>query len=107
RLIRYRRVGIWCTRRGVGRVLAAKPMHLIHLLGLRIIRLHILVADRPGRRNPVVFAQLPEILLAQTVQGSSVHFGGAADKIMDLRLEWCTIGVVPRIPREAATDDAN
>src|SRR5262245_14139416 len=66
RLMRYGWIGIWRTRRGLGRIYAAFAVHLIHLLGLRVERLHVVVADWPGRRNPVVFAQFPEILLAQT-----------------------------------------
>src|SRR5215471_13166987 len=100
RFMRYGWIGIWRTRRGLGRVCAAFAVNLIHLLGLRVKRLHVVVADGPGRRNPVVFAQLPEILLAQTVQGSAVHFGGATDKVMDLRLEWFPIGVVPGFRRD-------
>src|SRR5215813_7713779 len=80
-------------------------MHLIHLLGLCVIRLHVLIPDRPSRRDSVVFTKLPEILLAQTVQGSSVHFGGAPDKVVNLRLEWFPIGVVPGIRGDVSIVD--
>src|SRR5215471_21152384 len=52
------RIGIWGTRRRFGRVHSADAVHMIHLLGLRVKRLHVVVADGPRWRNPVVFAQL-------------------------------------------------
>src|SRR5215471_6930789 len=105
RFMRYGWIGIWRTRWRLGRVCAAFAVNLIHLLGLRVKRLHVVVADGPGRRNPVVFAQLPEILLAQTVQGSTVHFGGATDKVMDLWLEGFPVAVVPGIRRNIPVVD--
>src|SRR5215472_17270789 len=95
RFMRYGWIGIWRTRWRLGRVCATFAVNLIHLLGLRVKRLHVVVADGPGQRNPVVFAQLPEILLAQTVQVFFLNVAATTEKVMDLRLEWFPIGVVP------------
>ena len=50
-------------------------------------------------------AQLAEVLLAQTVQGRTVHLRGAADEVVNLRLEWLAVGVVPDIRRDVAVVD--
>jgi hypothetical protein len=102
RLVGNRRIGIWRACGRFGRVHSAEAMHLIHLLGPCVIGLHVLVADWPGRRDSIVFAQFPEILPAQAVQGGAVHFGCAADKIMDLRLEWFPVAAVPGIRRNVS-----
>ena len=62
RLMGDRRARIRAARRGLRGILAAKSMHVIHLLGPHVIGLEVLVADRPGRRNAVVVAQLAEVL---------------------------------------------
>ncbi len=75
RLMGNRRVGIGRAARWLGGVFAPRPMHLVQVLRFRIIRFHLLVADRPGGRNTVVMAQFAEIFLALAVEGSSVEFG--------------------------------
>ena len=105
RLMRNRRIGIWRACGRFGRIHSAETVYLIHLLGLRVIGLHVLVADRPRRRNPIVFAQFSEILSAQAVQGRAVHFGCAAHKVMDLWLEWFPVAVVPGIGRNISVVD--
>src|SRR5215472_15620541 len=45
----HRRIGVWSAGRRLGWVHATRTVHLIHLLGLRIVRFHVVVADRPGR----------------------------------------------------------
>ena len=62
RLVRDRRERVGRARRRLGRVLAARAVHLVELLGLRVVGLHLVVADRPGRRDAVVVAQLAEVL---------------------------------------------
>ena len=105
RLMGDGRIRIRRARRRFGRVHTAQAVHLIHLLGLRVERLHVLVADGPGRRDPVVVAQLAEVLPAQTVQGCAVHLRGAADEVVDLRLECPPVGVVPGVRRDVAVVD--
>ncbi len=87
RLVRDRREGIGRAGRRLGRILAAGAVHLVELLGLRVVRLHLVVADRPGGRDAVVVAQLAEVLRAQAVERRAVELGGAADEVVHLRLE--------------------
>ena len=62
RLVADRRERVRRARRRLGRVLAARAVHLVELLGLRVVRLHLVVGDRPRRRDAVVVAQLAEVL---------------------------------------------
>src|SRR5262249_38276040 len=102
RLIGHGGIRIGCARRGLGRVHAAQPVDLIHLLGLGVEGLQVVVADGPSRRDPVVFAQFSEVLATQAVQGRAVHFGGSADKVVDLWLERFPVSVVPGVGGDIA-----
>jgi len=80
-------------------------VHLIELLGLCVVRLELVVGDRPGRRRAVVVDQLAEVLLAQAVERRAVELRRAADEVMDLRLEWLAFGVVPGVLGDVAVVD--
>ena len=93
-------------RRGrLGRILAARAVDLVELLGERVVRLHLRVVDRPRGRDPVVVAQLAEVLLAQAVQRGAVELRGAADAVVHLRLERLAVLVVPGVRRHVAVVD--
>src|SRR5262249_14578881 len=70
--------------------------------GLRIVWFQLVVSDRPGGRNPVVMAQLAEVLLPEAVQRSAEHLGRAADEIMHLRLKRPTVAIIPCVGRDVA-----
>ena len=61
--------GYWRAGVALGRVLAVVAVDLVQLLGLRVVRLHLVVGDRPGGRDPVVVAQLAEVLAAAAGRG--------------------------------------
>src|SRR5206468_8742790 len=82
RFVADRRIGIGFARRWVGRVDAMLAVHAVEVLGLRIIRLEIVVPDRPGRRDPAVVPDLAEVLLAQAEQRRTVHLRAPADVVM-------------------------
>ena len=75
------------ARRPLGRILAAGTVHLVRLLGPRVVGLELVVADRPGGRDPVVMAKLAEVLRPQPVQRGAVQLRRAADEVVHLRLE--------------------
>ena len=87
RLVGDRRERVGRAGRRLGRVLAAGAVHLVQLLGHRVVRLQLVVGDRPGRRHAVVVAQLAEVLGPQAVQRGAVELRRAADVVVDLRLE--------------------
>ena len=105
RLVAYRRERVRRAGRRLGRVLAAGAVHVVELLGPRVVRLHVVVHDGPRRRDAVVVAQLAEILLAQAVQRGAVELRGAADAVVHLRLEGLAVAVVPRVRRDVAVVD--
>ena len=104
-LVGERREGVRGAGRGLGGVLPAGAVHLVVLLGLRVVRLHVVVGDRPRRRDAVVVLQLAEVLAAQAVEGGAVELGGAADEVVDLRLERLAVLVVPGVGGDVAAVD--
>src|SRR5215813_8405409 len=99
RLVRDRRAGIRPACRRVSRVDPMLAMYLVELLSFAIVRLKILVGERPSRGRPAMMFDLAEILLAQTKQRGAVHLGIAAHPIVDPRMERAAIPVVPGLLR--------
>ncbi len=102
RLVGHRRVRVRATGRRLGRILAARAVHLVELLGPGVVRLHVGVGDRPGRRDAAVVAQFAEVLGPQPVQRRAVEFRGPADEVVHLRLECLATAVVPGVRRDVA-----
>ena len=98
-------IGVRRRRRRLGRVLAPGAVHLVELLGLGVVGLEHAVVDRPGRRDPAVVLELAEVALAQPVQRGAVELRGAADEVVDLRLEGVALGVEPAVGRHVAVVD--
>ena len=70
-------------------------VHVVELLGLGVVWLEIVVAERPGGRDPAVMPDLAEILPAQPEQRRAVHLGVAADVVMYPGMERRAVAVVP------------
>src|SRR5215471_15101088 len=96
---------IGSARRRLRRILAAGTVHVVALLREGVVRLELVVRDRPGRRDPVVMLELAEIFGTQAVQGSAVQLRRTADEVMHLRLERLALLVVPRVLRHVAVVD--
>ena len=105
RLVRDGRERVRRARRPLGRILAADAVHLVRLLGPRVVGLELVVADRPGRRDPVVVAKVVEVLRPQSVQRGAVQLRRAADEVVHLRLERRPLLVVPRVGRHVFVVD--
>ena len=97
------REGIGGACRGLRGVLASSPVHLVELLRLRVVGLHLVVGDGPGRRYTILVADLAEVLGAQAVERGAEHLAGAADEVVHFRGELLVIGVVPGVLRLVAT----
>ena len=101
-LVGDRRIRVRRARRRLGRVLPAGAVHLVEVLGLRVVRLELVVLDRPRGRDAVVVAELAEVLLAEPVERGAVELGRPADEVVDLRLERLAFLVVPGVrPRRS------
>ena len=99
RLVADRRERVRSAGGRLGRVLAAGAVHLVELLGPRVVGLHLVVLDGPRRRGAVVVMQQAEVLLAQAVQRGAVELRGTPDAVVHLRLEGLAVAVVPRVRR--------
>ncbi len=102
RLVRQRRIRVRPARRRLRWVLSTGAVHLVHLFGLQVVRLHLVVADGPGRRDPVVVLQLAEVLAPQPVERRAVHLRGAANEVVHLRLKRLAALILPRLRRDVA-----
>src|SRR5258708_40290834 len=86
-------------------IFGPRAMHLIHLLRLGVVRLHRLIADRPGGRDPVVMLKVAEILSAQPIKGRTIHLGGAPHEIVDTGLKGLAVLVLPDVSGDVAILD--
>src|SRR6266849_11123824 len=71
-LMAHRRPGIRGTGFWFGRIFSAVPVYLIEILGQRVVRLQLVIADRPCWRDATVVAQFADSLFAETEQSSAV-----------------------------------
>ena len=69
RLVGQRRERVLGARVALRGVLAVVAVDLVEVLGPGVVRLHVVVRDRPGRRDPVVVAELAEVLAAAGDRG--------------------------------------
>ena len=104
-LVRDGRMRVVAARVRLGRVLAPGAVHLVELLGLRVVGLELVVGDRPRRRDAVVVPELAEVLPAQAVEGGPVELGRAPDEVVHLGLERLAARVVPGLRRDVAVLD--
>ena len=95
RLVAHRRMRIRRARRRLGRVFAALAVDMIQMLGLRVVRLQIVIGDRPRRRNAAVMPELAEVFLAQTKQRRAVELRIAADVVVRVRMQLLAVVVAP------------
>src|SRR5215813_7948515 len=69
------------------------------MLGLSVIRLQLVVADRPGRRDSSVMANLTKVFFAQTKESSAVELRVTTNEIIGVRMKFPTFAVSPRLFR--------
>ena len=72
-------------------------VNVIEVLRLGVVRLEVLVAQRPRGRNAVGVSDATEVLLAQAQQGGAVDLGVAADVILDPGMKGVAFLVGPRL----------
>src|SRR5439155_2124506 len=77
------------------RIATAEPVHLVEMLGLGVVRLQVVVRDRPGGRHAALVGDLAEVLLAEPDQRGAVELGVPADEVMRAGVELLAIAVVP------------
>ena len=87
---------------GLGRILAARAVDLVHVLGLGVVGLEVGVADRPRGRHAVVMRVAIEVLLAQAEKRGAVELGRAADEVVRAGLEELAAFIAPVAGRDVA-----
>ena len=97
RLVLHGREPVRRARPGLGRIDAALAVHLIQVFGLRVVRLELVVADRPRRRHAAVVTNLAEVLFAKPEQRRAVELGVAADVVVRVRVERLAVLVLPHL----------
>src|SRR6185503_12116210 len=70
-------------------------MNLIETLGLIVVALQVVVADRPRRRDSAVMLQDAEILPAKAEERCAIEFRVAANIVVSVRMERLAFLVVP------------
>ena len=87
RLMSHRRVRVGRACPWVERILAARAVYVIQVFGLCVVRLEVAVADRPGRRDATMMANLAEIPVAKAEQRRAVEFRVSADVVVGVRVQ--------------------
>src|SRR5262245_10933646 len=103
RLVAERWEAIRCARRRLRRVGPPLAVHLVEMLGLRVIGLEILVGYGPGGGDAAVLPDHAEILPAQAQERRAVELGVAAHEVVGARNEFLAVLVEPRVLDVVAT----
>src|SRR5438552_7289966 len=90
-----RRMWIGTARTRFRGIFAALAVHVIQPFGLQVVRLQVVVGNRPRRGNPSKMLDLTEILPAQPEQCRAVEFGISAHVVIRMRMERLSIFVAP------------
>ena len=105
RFVRECRMWIRAARARLRWIFSPGAVHLVHLLCLQVVRLHLVVSDRPRGRHTVVVLQLAKVLATHAVQRNSIELRSTAHEVMHLRLERFVLLVVPGVRRHVSVID--
>src|SRR5215207_1495202 len=97
RFVAHRRVEVGRAGRRLARIRAALAMDLVEVLRLRVVRLELVVSDRPGRRRPAVVAELAEVLPPEPEQRGAIELGVAAHPVVGVRMQVPPLRVAPML----------
>ncbi len=102
RLVGQRRERVLGAGERFGGVLAPNAMDAVQPLRAGVVRLQVVVADRPCGRDAVVVTNGAEVLAAHAVERGAVELGRAAHEVVDLGLERLPLLIAPRVGRDVA-----
>src|SRR5581483_360675 len=97
-LVAHRRMRVGATRGRLRRVRSPLAVHVVEPLRRGVVGLHVLVADRPGRRYPTPVLDLSEVLPAEPEERGPVELGVAADVVVGVRVKRPALAVTPDLP---------
>src|SRR5262249_40766235 len=91
------RVGKLAAASRLGRIFTHLAMYMIEPFGLAVIRLQLIIRNRPGRRDSAVMFYLAKIFFTESEKCSAIKFGIAADIIIGVRMKLATVDVPPKL----------
>jgi hypothetical protein len=83
----------------LGWIFTTITVYLIKMLRSRVIRLELVVTDRPGGRDTTVMSNLTKVFLSQTKQSGAVELRVTTDEIVRVRMQLLAVAVAPRFFR--------
>src|ERR1051325_2769344 len=89
------RVLVWRAGPGLCRIFTAVAVYLVKMLGLRVIRFQLVVADGPSGRDAAVMANLTEVFSTQTKESSAVKLRIPTDEVVGVRVQFLAIAIAP------------
>ena len=95
RFVAYWRMAVGGARRTFRGIDPVFSMNVIQVLRFRVIRLEVLIAERPGGRDAAIVADFPKILLAKPQQRRAINLRISADVILNAWVKLVSILVVP------------
>src|ERR1043166_8555919 len=98
-LVAYGWIGVRRAGPGLRWIFTAIAVYLIERLGFCVIRLQLVVADRPGRRDSAVMSNLTKVFLSQTKESSAVELRVTTNEIIGVRMEFRAFAIAPRLFR--------
>src|ERR1041384_4910952 len=82
---------------GLRRIFTTIAVYLVKMLGLRVIRFELVIADGPRGRDSAVMANLTEVFSTQTKESSAVKLRIPTDKVVGVRVQFLAIAIAPRL----------
>ena len=95
RFVAHRRMTIGRAGRTFGRIDPVLPVDMIKMLRLGVVRLEVLIAQWPRRRDAAVVPDFSEVLLAESQQGRAINLGIPADVILNAGVKRLSVLVIP------------
>src|SRR6516162_427671 len=98
-----RRVGKLAAASRLGRIFTYLAVYMIEPFGLAVIRLELIIRNRPGRRDSTVMFYLAKILFAEPEQCRAIKLGVATNVIIGVWMQLAAVRVAPTFFRVVAT----
>src|SRR5215213_796169 len=71
---------------GLRRIFTTIAVYVVKMLGFRVIRFQLVVADGPGRRDATVMTNLTEVFFSQTEESRAVELRVTTDEVIRVRV---------------------
>src|SRR5215470_13914826 len=93
----HRWMRIWASRGRFSGILPALAVHVILVLGLVVVRLEVVIRNRPGGRDSTVVPDFAEVFLAQTKERSAIELSVSSDVVVGVRMKVFPAAIPPHL----------